>query len=475
MSLVKIKELVAKPIAGEWGNEDISGNGVFVIRTTNFTKTGEIDFSNIIKREIDIKKVEQKRLRKNDLIIEKSGGGPKTPVGRVILFDKNGDEPYLCNNFTAILRPRTDKVIPKYLLYQFMHLYNIGKVKKYQNQTIGLYNLKIDRYLNEEIDLPDVKTQSRYVAYLEKIQELINNRTQSIQLLDKYIQSVFLEMFLENFDKWKYLPLKETEGIKSRIQGIGKKSNSDSIGTPMLRMNNLTSIGGLLLDDLKWIKLSDKEKTTFKLEDRNVLFNRTNSPELVGKIAVWDKGEDYTFAGYLVKFELDEHILNPYYLASYYNSYFGKIVLKSKARISGNLANLSGSKFLDQKILLPPIDLQKKYEDTYTKVNSLRTKLLSQNEKLKTLFQSSLQNAFSEETEIDENDFFDSIIQNLSITELKEGKRLEHLLNWINKEDCKFKSIEQYDEAWNKLRELIKDGSIEQFLDNDTVKLKLAK
>lgn len=475
MSLLKLKDLVAKPIAGEWGNEDNSGNGVSVIRTTNFTKTGEIDFSNIVKREIDTKKIEQKSLRKGDLIIEKSGGGPKAPVGRVILFDKKDDETYLCNNFTAILRPKIDKVIPKYLLYQFMYLYNIGKVKKYQNKTVGIYNLKIDRYLNEEIDLPDIKIQSRYVAYLEKIQELIDKRTQIIQQLDEYIRSVFLEMFLENFDKWKYLPLNKTGGVKSRIQGIGKKSNSDSIGIPMLRMNNLSSIGELLLDDLKWIELSDKEKKTFKLEDRNVLFNRTNSPELVGKIAVWDKGTGYTFAGYLVKLELNEDILNPYYLASYYNSDFGKKVLKSKARISGNLANLSGTKLLNQPILLPPIDLQKRYEKVYVKISGLKTILLEQNDKLKTLFQSSLQNAFSKDAQIDENEIFDSIIQNLSITELKEGNRLEHLLNWINKEDCKFKTLEQYNEGWNKLRELVKDGSIEQYLDDDSIKLKLVK
>ena len=60
MSLVKIKDLVAKPIAGEWGNEEKSGNGVSVIRTTNFTKTGEIDFSNIVKRDIDAKKLSKR-------------------------------------------------------------------------------------------------------------------------------------------------------------------------------------------------------------------------------------------------------------------------------------------------------------------------------------------------------------------------------------------------------------------------------
>lgn len=167
--VIRIKDLVQKPISGEWGNEDLSGSGVFVIRAANFTDTGKISYSNVVKREINSQKIQNKRLRYNDLIIEKSGGGPTTPVGRVVLFDKKDSNIYLFNNFTTILRPKDNLVNPRYLLYQLLHFYNIGKVKKYQNQTIGLYNLKIERYLLEEIELPDLVQQKKVVTYLDKV------------------------------------------------------------------------------------------------------------------------------------------------------------------------------------------------------------------------------------------------------------------------------------------------------------------
>jgi type I restriction enzyme S subunit len=321
----------------------------------------------------------------------------------------------------------------------------------------------------------EIEEQTKIVARLNKIQELIDKRVETIQLLDDYIRSVFLEVFLEKGENWIYKPLKETRGIRKRIQGTGKKSNDEGEGFPMLRMNNLSYRGDILLDDLKWVKLSENETSTFKLEDRNILFNRTNSPELVGKISVWNNGGGYTFAGYLVKLELNESVLNPYYLAGYFNSDFGKKVLRSKARLSGNLANISGSTFLDQLILLPPIDLQNQFEKIYLKIKDQREKCQQQLEILKTLFKSSLQNAFSEDAQINEEEVFESLLLNFSKQDLKQGERLNYLINWLNKEESCFSEFKNYDEAWGILRDLLDDGSIQQVLEHDEIKLKVVK
>ncbi|WP_299466017.1 hypothetical protein [uncultured Microscilla sp.] len=282
-------------------------------------------------------------------------------------------------------------------------------------------------------------------------------------------------MFLEKSNKWDYKPIKDTKGIKNRIQGTGKISNNEEVGEPMLRMNNLTYKGEISLDDLKWVEFSEKEKNTFKLKNRNVLFNRTNSPELVGKIAVWDKSDGYTFAGYLVRLELNEEILNPYYLASFFNSDFGKKVLKSKARLSGNLANISGSTFLKQLILLPPIELQNDYEKIYLRVQKQKSICTQQVELLKQLFQAYLQNAFSEDSQIEEEDVFESLLQSLSHKDLKEGNRLNYLVNWLSEQKNRFSTFDNYDEAWNKLIPLLEEGSIEQFLYNNEIKLRVTK
>ena len=101
--MAKLIEITGKVLSGEWGTDDESGNGVPVLRTTNFTNEGIVDYSNVVTRTIQKKNIDAKYLRKGDIIIEKSGGSDKQPVGRVIYFD-GPESTYLFNNFTGLLR-----------------------------------------------------------------------------------------------------------------------------------------------------------------------------------------------------------------------------------------------------------------------------------------------------------------------------------------------------------------------------------
>ena len=111
---------ICEIITGEWGTEikENSQNIVSVIRTTNFLNNGKIDIQNkeLVKREMDKNKIEQKKLKKGDIIIEKSGGSPNQPVGRVVFFNLNSNDIFLCNNFTSILRIK-EKINSKYIFY----------------------------------------------------------------------------------------------------------------------------------------------------------------------------------------------------------------------------------------------------------------------------------------------------------------------------------------------------------------------
>ena len=118
--MAKLIEITGRALSGEWGMEDENGNGIPVLRTTNFTNEGTVNYSNIVTRIIEKKNIEEKFLRKGDIIIEKSGGSDKFPVGRVIYFD--GEENiYLFNNFTGLLRVKNlKKWYPKYVFYSLL-------------------------------------------------------------------------------------------------------------------------------------------------------------------------------------------------------------------------------------------------------------------------------------------------------------------------------------------------------------------
>ena len=167
-SIVPVSSVVIKPLSGEWGQEDTDGTGVKVLRTTNFTDSGFIDYSEVVRRSIELKKVEAKALRDGDVLIEKSGGSDTKPVGRVVFYQETSEN-FLFNNFTALLRPNTPKLNSRFLFTFLFVTYWNGGTKLYENKTTGIHNLKLADYLvNTMIPIPPIEDQEVFAAFVEQ-------------------------------------------------------------------------------------------------------------------------------------------------------------------------------------------------------------------------------------------------------------------------------------------------------------------
>lgn len=167
-SIVPVSSVVIKPLSGEWGQEDTDGTGVKVLRTTNFTDSGFIDYSEVVRRSIELKKIEAKALRDGDVLIEKSGGSDTKPVGRVVFYQETSEN-FLFNNFTALLRPNTPKLNSRFLFIFLFVTYWNGGTKLYENKTTGIHNLKLADYLdNTMIPIPPIEDQEVFTAFVEQ-------------------------------------------------------------------------------------------------------------------------------------------------------------------------------------------------------------------------------------------------------------------------------------------------------------------
>jgi len=163
VNFVRLKDVINKPISGEWG--DGEGN-ISILRTTNFTNDGKLDLKEVVQRNIDSKKIAQKQLVFGDTIIEKSGGSPSQPVGRVVYFDQKSGV-YLCNNFTSVIRSKSD-IDARYLFWFLFNNHLTKNTLKYQNKTTGIINLQLERYIEElQIPLPPLATQKRIAEILD--------------------------------------------------------------------------------------------------------------------------------------------------------------------------------------------------------------------------------------------------------------------------------------------------------------------
>ena len=194
--MVKLIDITGKALSGEWGNDDETGDGIPVLRTTNFTNEGVVNYNDVVTRSITKKNIDEKYLRRGDIIIEKSGGSDKFPVGRVIYFD--GDEnTYLFNNFTGLLRVKNHEVwYPRYVFYSLFANYKRGGTRAFENKTTGLHNLKMDDFISRyEVAEIDINEQILICDKLDKLFGVIKLREQELQLLDNLIKARFVEMF----------------------------------------------------------------------------------------------------------------------------------------------------------------------------------------------------------------------------------------------------------------------------------------
>ena len=239
MRVETLMNLIEKPISGEWGNE---GKGIKVIRSTNFTNEGILNLDNVIERDIPEKKIESKLLKKGDIIIEKSGGSPNQPVGRVVFFDR--DDRYLFSNFTSVLRPKSKEVYPKYLHYILFATHRIGVTNLFQNKTTGILNLQLNRYIQKlKIPLPPLPIQQKIAQVLDRADALRQRHRQIIHHYDQLAQSVFLEMFGDPVKNPKGWEVKPTIELTSSIVPGRDKPKSFTGYVPWVTTDDLCYLG----------------------------------------------------------------------------------------------------------------------------------------------------------------------------------------------------------------------------------------
>jgi hypothetical protein len=135
--------------------------------------------------------------------------------------------------------------------------------------------------------------------------------------------------------------------------GISERATEEPVGVPMLRMINLQD-DTWDLSDLKFIKMTDKEKKPYLLQRGDILFNRTNSKELVGKCGVFNLSGEYVFASYLIRVRVREHTLRPDYVTAFLSSGLGRIQIDAVSRQIAGMTNINAEEI--RGLSIPALD-----------------------------------------------------------------------------------------------------------------------
>lgn len=154
---------------GLWKGKKEPFETAAVIRNTNFTVDGRIDLSDVAILEVEARQLAKRCLQKNDIIIEKSGGGPKQPVGRVVLFDLDTDGKYSFSNFTSAIRVVNPNEVDPIFLHRVLYWwYTSGRTEAIQSHSTGIRNLDFNAYKDFVVPIPPLDEQKRIVAVLDQ-------------------------------------------------------------------------------------------------------------------------------------------------------------------------------------------------------------------------------------------------------------------------------------------------------------------
>lgn len=396
MNIFKLKDLFDGPISGEWEEDEAAGKEIKVLRTTNFTNIGLIDLNKeVVIRKINQKKIEKKKLLPGDIIIEKSGGSPKQPVGRVVFFKEVGDE-YLYNNFTAVLRPKSG-YNPKYLFYYLFYLYRSGRTLKHQNKTTGIINLRMKGFMEEQVTIPNIDVQNKIVQILDTSFSLIQQRKESIRKLDELVQSVFYEMFGD--------PVKNEKGFS--VHSMSELCTKITDGTHHSPPN-------VEEGDYKYITAKNIKKDGVDLRDisyvtsdiHKSIYNRCN-PEYgdilyikdgvtTGVATINTLKEEFSLLSSVALLKLDSEKILPHYMKHALNS--STMYNHIRSHMGGAaITRLTLKKINALNVPKPPLSLQAEFERNSVEIDTQKRKAQKHLNMLEGNFNALLQRAFTGE------------------------------------------------------------------------------
>ena len=279
-----------------------------------------------------------------------------------------------CTNQACAAFKKSEEILPEYL-YFFLR----SKKEKFVNDGVGGTQPNISAgYLKKvQIEVRSLDEQSEIINVLDKVNRIIDERTKELAALDDLIKARFVELFGEpilNPKEWKIVTIGD---IALDVRYGTSRPAVEGGKYPYLRMNNLTIDGHLDLTDLKYIDIPEDELEKCVVRKGDILFNRTNSLELVGKTAVFDLCEDMVIAGYIIRVRLNNKMMLPEIFSQYMNHKTLKKILRGMAKGAVNQANINAKELQSIKIYVPNMKLQNEFVTFVNQVN--KSKLVIKN------------------------------------------------------------------------------------------------
>lgn len=248
------------------------------------------------------------------------------------------------------------------------------------------------------IPLPTLSEQRRIVEILDQAALLRRRRADADAKTERILPSLFYNLFgdpVTNPLSWPTTSLAEV--LVSTQDGSSTQAEANSQGTAVIRMNNIDVRGNLQLDDVKYAVLSEAEIAQYRLEPGDVLFNRINSKEIVGKTGLWHGSMEAVPHSSLIRFRVDTTRVLPEYVWAYMNTPYIKQILFNKARHAIGMAKITTRELSELPLMEPSPERQQQFTRLLMSIRRIQTHQEYTRERIASVFALLLQQAFNGE------------------------------------------------------------------------------
>ena len=299
-----------------------------------------------------------------ELVLLAEDGGNFGSKTKPIAYKINGKT--WVNNHAHVVKAKNKIISTDFLLYSLM-FYNVTKL------ITGTTRKKLTRTGMEKITLfiPNLDMQEKITNYLQKIEKFVFFRKNQLTYLKELNKSLFTRMFGTpeyNEKGWNFISLKDISYTKGEY-GSNKPAINYNGGYRYIRITDINATGELKTEK---VGVSDEEieAQKYALKENDILFARSGAT--VGKNFLYNKKYGKCiFAGYLIRFKLNPHLISTKYLKIYLDTNYYWNWVKNCQNIVAQ-PNINAKQYgEDLKIMLPPIELQNKFAERVEKIEKL--------------------------------------------------------------------------------------------------------
>ncbi len=270
-----------------------------------------------------------------------------------------------------VLRP-TSAVLPEFIYYFLRRSSFRASCKANFSGTAGQQRVPKSYLESVLFPLPPLDEQRRIVGLFDQAAKIRREAEAAHAKARSIIPALFVDTFGDPSSNPKGWPVVTVGNLlESAAYGTSQKANDRDEGIPMLRMGNVTYDGTLDTTDLKHIEIGGSVREKCEVLEGDILFNRTNSKELVGKTGLWDGRFEAVAASYFIRLRVNQKICDPAYLWAFMNTSFMKATLFAKARGAIGQSNINAKELRAFQVAQPPLHLQTTYAEEVQRLDAL--------------------------------------------------------------------------------------------------------